>query len=295
MGKIKIVYLGHNPLYLKAIAGTSNLAAVFMHKVEGGLGKRAITTEELCKQLNVPVFFRDSLNTESISIITDIEPDIILCGEYHLVLKENLISIPRLACLNIHGSLLPKYRGVHPVNWMIANGEEVGGVTIHFVDKGVDTGFIVAQKSFPISEHDTAFDVREKIEQHGFLLIKETLLKFEKCEKINGRPQNEREASYFPARTAEDGVIHWDKSAYEIHNLIRAVARPYPGAFTYYLGGKLTIWKSQYTLENLNSSSGFIKESSCDYMVITTGNGNIKAIDWEPKDIIPKIGEKLGS
>lgn len=294
MGNLKTIYFGHNPMYMEAIMASSNLTAVFMHKGKGGLEKRTQATLELCKQNNVSAFFKALLDFKAISIITDIKPDIILCGEYHLILKDDVISIPRLACLNIHGSLLPKYRGVHPVNWMIVNGEEVGGVTIHFVDKGVDTGLILSQKSFPISEYDTAFNVRQKIEQHACMLIKETLLKFEKCEKINAREQIESEASYFPARTPEDGIIHWDKSAYEIRNLIRAVTKPYPGAFTYYFGKKITIWKSEYVSGIVNRSHGLVTESCNDCMIITTSNGNIKVTDWEPKDIIPKMGEKLG-
>ena len=163
-------------------------------------------------------------------------PDFLFSFYYRSMLKPALLAVATRGTLNMHGSLLPKYRGRAPVNWAIVRGETETGATLHYMTEKPDNGDIVAQSAVPILPDDTAKDVFDKVTVaaeltlHGVLpaLIAGTAPR---------RPQDARQGGYFGGRKPEDGVIDWSKSAAEIHNLVRAVAPPYPGARTT-LGGR---------------------------------------------------------
>jgi len=163
-------------------------------------------------------------------------PDFLFSFYYRSMLKPALLAVATRGALNMHGSLLPKYRGRAPVNWAIVRGETETGATLHYMTEKPDNGDIVAQSAVPILPDDTAKDVFDKVTVaaeltlHGVLpaLIAGTAPR---------RPQDARKGGYFGGRKPEDGVIDWSKSAAEIHNLVRAVAPPYPGARTT-LGGR---------------------------------------------------------
>ena len=163
-------------------------------------------------------------------------PDFLFSFYYRSMLKPALLAVATRGALNMHGSLLPKYRGRAPVNWAIVRGETETGATLHYMTEKPDNGDIVAQSAVPILPDDTAKDVFDKVTVaaeltlHGVLpaLIAGTAPR---------RPQDARQGGYFGGRKPEDGVIDWSKSAAEIHNLVRAVAPPYPGARTT-LGGR---------------------------------------------------------
>ena len=159
------------------------------------------------------------------------QPDFLFSFYYRLMLKDPLLAVPPRGALNMHGSLLPKYRGRVPVNWAIVHGETETGATLHYMTEKPDNGDIVAQASVPILPDDTAGEVFGKV-----TLAAEAILHDAVPGLVAGmaprRPQDPRLATYFGGRRPEDGVIDWSKSAAEIHNLVRAVAPPYPGAFT---------------------------------------------------------------
>ncbi len=145
--------------------------------------------------------------------------------------------------MNMHGSLLPKYRGRCPVNWVLINGEMETGVTLHYMVEKPDAGDIVGQKRVEISFEDTALSLMGKLEKAAVRLLEETwpLIK----EGKNKRTRMDlSKGSYFGGRKPEDGLIDWDKTNTRIYNLIRAVTHPYPGAFTYYNGKKILIWNA---------------------------------------------------
>ncbi len=170
-----------------------------------------------------------------------LRPDFLFSVYYRHMLKRPLLDLPRLGALNLHGSLLPKYRGRVPVNWVLVNGETETGVTLHYMEEKADRGDIVAQKPVPITPEDTAFTLFAKMTAAAESLMRETypLLRAGRAPR---KPQDHSQASYFGGRRPEDGRIDWRKSALEIYNLVRAVTHPYPGAFTTLDGRKLFIW-----------------------------------------------------
>lgn len=186
-----------------------------------------------------------NINTQiNIDRIKRINPDlIIICGWQRLVSEKILKILPK-GTISFHSSLLPRYRGRAPVNWAIINGEKKTGITMFYCDKEADTGDIIAQQSFPITLNDTCGTVYDKVAKaacgliHKYLpRIKAGTVKIKKNRSIRHR--------FWPKRNPEDGRIQWNKSSLAVHNWIRALTRPYPGAFTYYDGEKVFIWKSK--------------------------------------------------
>jgi len=179
-----------------------------------------------------------------INWIRSLKPEVLFSFYYRHMIPESLLSISPRGALNMHGSLLPKYRGRCPVNWVLLKGETETGVTLHHMVKAPDAGDIVGQKKVAITEADTAGTLMEKINRAGVSLFRE-LLPLILADKAPRSPQDESRASYFGGRRPEDGRIDWGQSASEIHNLVRAVTHPYPGAFTFHEGRRLLIWESR--------------------------------------------------
>lgn len=163
-------------------------------------------------------------------------PDFLFSFYYRRMFGATLLALPRRGALNLHGSLLPRYRGRAPVNWAVLHGESHTGATLHYMEAKPDAGDIVAQQAVPILPDDTARDVFAKVTVAAEIALDEAVpqLVAGTAPRI---PQDLTRGSYFGGRTAEDGRIDWDRSASTIHNLVRAVAPPYPGALTT-IGGR---------------------------------------------------------
>jgi methionyl-tRNA formyltransferase len=168
---------------------------------------------------------------EIVAQIADLRPDFLFSFYYRLMLKVPLLALARHGALNMHGSLLPKYRGRVPVNWAIIRGETETGATLHYMTETPDNGDIVAQTAVPILPDDTAKEVFDKVTVAAELTL-DGVLPALLAGTAPRRPQDLSRGGYFSGRKPDDGVIDWSKSAAEIHNLVRAVAPPYPGART---------------------------------------------------------------
>jgi methionyl-tRNA formyltransferase len=163
--------------------------------------------------------------------VAALAPDFLFSFYYRRMLSAALRATAPRGALNMHGSLLPHYRGRAPVNWAVLNGERHTGATLHYMVDKPDAGDIVAQQSVPILPDDTARDVLDKVTVAAEICLDEVLPALV-AGTVRGRPNDVAHGSYFGGRTPENGRIDWRKSAAEIHNLVRAVAPPYPGAFT---------------------------------------------------------------
>lgn len=159
---------------------------------------------------------------------------------YSLILTEEIVNIPLKGIFNIHGGLLPKYRGANVLNWVLINGETETGVTIHKVTKDVDVGDIVAMKKVSIGFNDTALTLREKLKNATIALIKASWGLLNK-NPIPVYPQDESRAKTWRRRKPEDGLINWNRPAIEIYNLIRALVAPWPGAFYFDENGQKVV------------------------------------------------------
>jgi methionyl-tRNA formyltransferase len=173
-----------------------------------------------------------------------LKPDFVFSFYYRYMLDKAWLALPRLGALNIHGSLLPKYRGRAPVHWAIIHGEAVTGASLHYMVEKPDAGALVDQEAVPILENDTALDVSLKVADAAQTVLRRSLPRL-----IAGTaapvPLDLKKGSYFGRRTPEDGRINWRSSARAIHDLVRAVAPPFPGAFTEVNGCRLGLLETR--------------------------------------------------
>lgn len=211
---------------------------------------------ELAKLHDIPVITPADPNTpEILAQIKAIEPDFLFSLYYRLMLKSNLLALPKRGALNMHGSLLPKYRGRVPVNWAVIKGEMETGATLHYMTEKPDCGDIVDQQAIPILPNDTAFEVFHKVTWTAEIALDRCLPRL-----LNGTAKVTRQdpsrGAYFGARKPEDGKINWNDTAQNIHNLVRGVAPPYPGAFTIVNGKPLRILRTLVEPERKACSRG---------------------------------------
>ena len=157
-------------------------------------------------------------------------PDLILVNSYSMRLGAELLDLPRLGCVNVHGGLLPEYRGSNPIQWALLNDEVETGVTMHYMTEGFDQGDIIARERVAICFEDTWLDVRERLQRAAERLLEQELPKI--LSGTNARlPQDESRARYYRRRSAEDGQVDWHRPVRDLYNLIRALVKPHPGAY----------------------------------------------------------------
>ncbi|HEX8089768.1 MAG TPA: methionyl-tRNA formyltransferase, partial [Blastocatellia bacterium] len=196
---------------------------------------------------------RIKANEEVRAAFEAIAPDACVVAAYGKILPEWMLAIPRLGCINVHASLLPKYRGAAPINWAIANGERESGVTIIQMDAGLDTGDMLSSRAIEIGGEETAPELSARLSELGAELLSETLPRLQRGE-IKPIPQNDSEATHAPILKREDGLIDWLMTAREIANRVRAF-QPWPGTYTYFHGARLTIWRARETAAGQASQS----------------------------------------
>ncbi|WP_120166171.1 methionyl-tRNA formyltransferase [Thermohalobacter berrensis] len=192
------------------------------------------------KELGLDVYQPQNVNDkECITQLEKISPDVIVVIAYGQILKEDLLNLPKYGCVNVHASLLPKYRGAAPINWVIINGEKKTGITTMYMDKGLDSGDILLKEGIDIREDETAGELHDRLMYLGADVLVETLRKIENgtLERI---PQDHDKATYAPMMDRKLGKIDWEKSAEKIKNLVRGTY-PWPGAYTNYKGKKVKI------------------------------------------------------
>lgn len=200
---------------------------------------------DLAEENSIKVYYAEELtHAEMRKLIVDNAIDLLLSLYYRKMLPEEVIHAPKIASVNLHGSYLPRFRGRCPVNWIILKGEKFGGVSFHYMVRRPDAGDIIRQTKIPISRKDKAKDLYRKMAERAPRLLGEVIKDFESG-KVKSKKQDENKATYFGGRKPEDGRISWEMIADDIYNLIRAVAHPYPGAFTYFKGNKLFVWDAE--------------------------------------------------
>ena len=218
------------------------IQAVFTHKDSPTENIWYDSVAETAAANGIPVFAPENVNHPLwIEKIKKMQPDFIFSFYYRNMLKKEILDIPAKGAFNLHGSLLPKYRGRCPINWVILNGEKETGVTLHKMTPRPDDGDIVAQSKITIANDDTgktlfakSVTAAEQLLDAALPTLKNGTAKF--------TPQDNSKATYFGGRKPADGEINWNKSADEVRNLIRAVTRPYPGAFSFLGERKCFFW-----------------------------------------------------
>ena len=224
------------------VACGEQVAAVVTHADDPGEGRWFESVAEVARIHRIPCFTPTSPNgPEIVDAVRRLAPDLLLSVWYRRLLGRKLLAVPRVAALNLHGSLLPAYRGRAPLNWVLVNGETRTGVTLHHMNARADAGDIVAQRAIDIEPDDTASTLYDRMTKVGVDLLLETYpaVLAGTAPRI---PQDHTRATTMPRRGPEDGRIEWSWPAARIFNMIRAVAEPYPGAFVGDGRGRLRLW-----------------------------------------------------
>lgn len=256
----------------------ANILCLFTHEddPEEEIWFRSVA--EIARRKDIPVYTPKKLAAAEISHIKALAPELVLSFYYRALIPAEILALPRLGAFNMHGALLPKYRGRACVNWAVLNGERETGATLHLMTEKADRGDIIDQEKVPILFTDTGHDVFLKVAEAAKKIMARTLPLLE-TGRAPRTPQNEAEATYFGRRRPEDGKIDWNKSAVEIYNLIRAVAHPFPGAFTEFNGKKIFIWKALPLPGKAEPQQIIAKRP----LTVGTGNGLLKIISLQPE------------
>ena len=199
---------------------------------------------KLCEEKNIAYITPSAIELKDlIPKLEALSPDYIFSFYYRHMIPAQILACAKIASLNMHGSLLPKYRGRAPVNWAILHGESETGATLHIMEAKPDAGDIVGQVAVSIGPDETATDVFGKVSQAAVKVL-ETALPSLTSGHVPRKPNELQKGSYFGGRKPADGQIHWNQTAQQVHNLVRAVAPPYPGAFTEYEGKTMIVAKT---------------------------------------------------
>jgi len=264
----------------------ANVVGVVTHRDDPGETIWFGSVAELAAAHGIPVHMPDDPNVpEFVAEVRQLQPDLIFSFYYRRLLSPTVLAIPPLGAINLHGSLLPKYRGRAPLNWVLVHGETVTGVTLHHMDAKADHGDIIAQRVVPIAIEDTALTLSRKLTAAARALLAETypLIVAGRAPRV---PQDHAAATSFGRRTPADGLIDWTRSAWQIYNLIRAVTRPFPGAFTFWEGKQVFLWSARPPRGRpAPAPLGTILGTGQDgALKVATGDGILEVLRAQPRD-----------
>ncbi|MBA5600724.1 bifunctional UDP-4-amino-4-deoxy-L-arabinose formyltransferase/UDP-glucuronic acid oxidase ArnA [Pectobacterium aroidearum] len=275
------------------------IQAVFTHSDAPGENHFYASVAKAAAEMDVPVFAPEDVNHPLwVNRIRELAPDVIFSFYYRTLLSDDILQLPSFGAFNLHGSLLPRYRGRAPVNWVLVNGETQTGVTLHKMVSRADAGDIVAQSVVAIDDEDTALTLHGKCRTAAAALLAQQLPLI-RSREIMLTPQDESQASYFGRRTAADGLVDWQKSAREINNLIRAVTEPYPGAFTFLGERKVVIWRAR-VLKNDSVKANGVKQElgsiiSTSPLVVCCGEGALEIVSGQSESGLYMSGSRLAA
>lgn len=288
----KIVFIGGRDRGLEClktlIKAGENIAYIFcMPEDKHERKKYYEEIKDLADKEKIPIKITKSIKSvEDFKILKSIQPHLMIVMGWRTIVPKEILSLPKRGTVAAHESLLPKGRGFAPINWSVLNGDKKTGVTLFYLEEGVDEGDIVDQKIIPINNKDTAWDIYLKAK----IISVELLMKHIKALKkgtASRRKQNKKLATYYPARVPEDGKINWSWETKKIYNLIRALSDPYPGACTYYKDQKIIIQKALIPKDflkfagNIPGRVGNFVEKGVD---VITGDGVLRIEEIELED-----------
>lgn len=282
---VKIIFMG-TPKFavpaLKALHKNAKAVALVVTQPDRPKGRGRMLSpppvKEVATRLGYDVIQPVSIRTaEFAEYILEFNPDIIVVVAFGHIIPKNILSIPHLATINVHASLLPKYRGAAPIQWAIINGEKETGVTTMLMDEGLDTGDILLSSKVDIAPDDTAGSLHDRLADLGADLLIQTLKAFE-TDSINPIPQNHSQSSYAPLLKKSDGHIEWNTSAENLEAFIRGMT-PWPGAFTFHDKKRLRIFKARPIKKNVDKTPGSVVIGFPDELWVATGKEILSIIE----------------
>lgn len=280
MSPPRVVFFGYHSIGARCLAVLfargECVAAVVTHADDPREPVWFESVADVARQHGIPVYTPESPNTpEMLGVLRALGPDLFVSVYYRRLLAPEVLGLPAIAGVNLHGSLLPKYRGRAPLNWAIVNGEQKTGVTLHHMIREADAGDIIAQAPVPIGPDDTAFVVYQRMIAAAEALLPRTYPLIV-AGTAPRQPQDHGAATVFGRRRPEDGRIDWAWPASRIHNLVRAVTHPFPGAFTTWNGRRVFVWETRLAeAEGRNGRPGMIHAAREDGFVVQAGLGRL--------------------
>ncbi len=288
---MKIVFMGTSAFAipsLLAINSHHQLSAVVSQpdRPKGRGKKLAFTPVKECAVANqlAVLQFGDIKKDEAFEQIKSLKADLIVVVSYGQIIPQNILEYPSLGCINLHASLLPKYRGAAPIQRALMAGEKLTGITTMFMDEGLDTGDIIKQVKIEISEDMDHGELETILAQKGARLLLDTISDLQKG-SYERRIQDDSEATYAGTLKKEDEIIKWSDSAFAIHNRVRALS-PLPGAFTMINGSKIKIFKTRVVDTDERCEIGRVCSVGNEGFTVQTGNGILEILE------IQKEGKK---
>ena len=267
------------------------IGAIFTHADTSPESHAFPSVARLAAEHGIPVYApEDASHPLWVDRIRAMQPDVIFSFYYRALLSSTLLDCARIGAFNLHGSLLPKYRGRAPLNWVLVNGETETGVTLHRMVKRADAGGIVAQQRVAIDEQDNALTLHRKLVACAGQLLESALPAIKRGE-IAAAPQNEAEATKVGRRTPEDGRIDWTRPAQAINNLVRAVTDPWPGAFAFAGTVKFVVWKGRVHSDAPQAKPGTVL--SVAPFLIACGEGALEVVTGQSDNGVYMNGSQL--
>ena len=268
-----------------------DIAAIFTHADNPGENTFFGSVSRLAADAGIPVYAPDDVNHPIwAERISQLAPDVIFSFYYRHLLSDAILEQAPAGAFNLHGSLLPKYRGRAPLNWVLVNGESETGVTLHRMVNRADAGAIIGQQRVAISPDDTALTLHHKLCQTARQVLEQALPAIKRRETRDVL-QNESDATYFGRRTPEDSFLTWNRPATTLHNMVRAVAAPWPGAFSYSGTQKFTIWSSRVHSQPQTAQPGTV--ISVAPLLIACSEGALEVVTGQAGNGITMQGAQL--
>ncbi len=278
---MRIVFMGTPDFAvpsLKALAGAGHeICGVFTQPDKPknrGMKLQQSPVKECALAMGLPVYqparMRDG---EALGILRELNPDLIAVAAYGKILPVDILELPRLGCINVHSSLLPKYRGAAPINWAILNGEDETGVTIMYMAEGMDTGDILAQAKTPIDINENAAQLFDRLAEMGADLLAETVKNLE-AGTAKRVPQDDALSSHAPMLSREQSPMDWEKTARQLHDQVRGLY-PWPAATAVLDGVRCKILRTTLSGETTSKAPGTVLQADKKGLRVACGDGGV--------------------
>ena len=268
-----------------------DIEAIFTHPDNAGENNFFGSVARLAAEQGITVYAPEDVNHPLwVDRIRAMAPEVIFSFYYRNLLSDEILNLAPKGAFNLHGSLLPKYRGRAPLNWVLVNGEKETGVTLHRMTHRADAGDIVAQQSVAIADSDVALTLHRKLCAASQTLLGDALAKI-RSSQVDARAQDDSQATYVGRRTPEDGRLEWEKPAQTLHNLVRAVSDPWPGAFGFVGTNKFIVWKSRVRTDMPAAKPGTVL--SVSPLVIACGEGALEIVTGQSANGVYMQGAQL--
>jgi len=297
---VRVVFLGNHTVGVTALQALlscgAEVSAVVAHPEDEEDGVRYASVYDFARRRNLNTARLAGSDAGLETFIANARPDLIWITDYRYLVGDAVIALAPAGAVNLHPSLLPRYRGRAPINWAIINGETRLGLTAHFVDDGMDSGDIIEQVGFYLERDEDVGVALERLIPLYDRMSRSVFGAF-LTGKVVRAPQDHSLATVYPRRTPEDGVIDWAQDAERVRDFVRALARPYPGAFAFLRGERCSIWRATAAYSDAGNAPaaapGTVISADRDGFRVQAGEGCVDVSEFSPANCRPQPGDRL--